>query len=424
MTYSRLMACVAALAFAAACSEQTDRGSDSETSEKGSTEAMAMAANDGGIPLSITDDSALSQYKAVRSLADRGDFIEANQAARKLTDDHPDVVGGWIMLGNTALSGEQFVKATRKANELAANGTDGERLWASINMSFVTNNTDEGLKLGKMLVDAYPDAPRAWIVYSGLLGGQNNHSEAREAAMKAIELAPDDANNHNTLGFSYLYNAPKDFAQAEQHFQHAIDLDAGEDNYWVNLGDVHRAMGDLDTARNDYSKALAIDAKNAVAAVKRGHVNSFLGHYDDARRDYDTGIAAGQESNKSTLANYRAFVNLHAGDHQAAVDELKRELARIDTLDMPSDQKIGSRSFLLVNIADICFHNEMLDDAQDAVTQLSASLAESGSNSGDENFARQQEATAVYWQGKLAARQGDHAAALSKAISLRRCLPR
>ncbi|MGI9238359.1 MAG: tetratricopeptide repeat protein [Woeseiaceae bacterium] len=425
MAYSRLLACLVALALVSACSKpsgdtdqaQSETQMDTQSAEapKAAGKADSIAAHDGGIPLSASDPAAVSQYMAVRRLADRGDFIEANQAARKLTDEHPDYIGGWIMLGNTALSGEQFVKATRKANELSDSGTKGEQLWAAINMSFVTNNTAKGLKLGKKLVDAYPDAPRAWIVYSFLLAGDSQHSEARSAGEKALKLAPDQAVTHNNLGFSYLYNDPKDFALSEQHFQHAIDLDAGEDNYQVNLGDVHRAMGNLEAARNDYSRALEIDAENEVAAVKRGHVNSFLGNFDEARADYDTGIAAGQEGNQSTLANYRAFVNLHAGDYQAAVDELKRELDRVDTLEMPSDQKIGARTFLLTNITDICFNFAMLDDAQAAVTQLSASLAEAGANSGDENYARQQKATAAFWEGKLAARQGDSAAAKAKA---------
>ncbi|MGI9232270.1 MAG: tetratricopeptide repeat protein [Woeseiaceae bacterium] len=421
MAYSRILACLVALALVSACSKQpADTGqaqSDTQTAEapKAAAKADSIAAHDGGIPLSASDPAVISQYMTVRRLADRGDFIEANQAARKLTDEHPDFIGGWIMVGNTALSGEQFVKASRKAKELGDSGTKGEKIWASINMSFVTNDTEKGLKLGKKLVDAYPESPRAWIVYSGLLAGDNQHSDARAAGKKAIKFAPDQAVTHNNMGFSYLFNDPKDFTLAEQHFQHAIDLDAGEDNHQVNMGDVHRAMGNLEAARNDYSKALDIDAKNAVAAVKRGHVNSFLGNYDEARADYDTGIAAGQEGNKSTLANYRAFVNLHAGDHQAAVDELKRELDRIDTLEMPSDQKVGARNFLLTNISDICFNFDMLDDAQAAVTQLSASLAEAGANSGDENYARQQKATATFWEGKLAARQGDAATAQAKA---------
>ena len=425
MTFSKLLACFTATALLVACSDQQESSVEQVADEaKTATEiaSMELVANDGGIPLSASSKTAMSQYKKVRKLADKGDFIQANQAARRLTEDNPDFVGGWIMLGNTSLSGEQFVKATKKAKQLSAKGTKGEQLWADINMTFVTNDAEEGLRLGKQLVDTYPDAPRAWLVYSGLLTGQNKHDEARASAAKVIKLAPDQAIGYNNLGFSYLYNSPKNFAKAEKNFKRAIKLEPGEDNYWVNVGDVHRAMGDLEAARRDYSGALELDASNDVSAVKRGHVNSFLGNFDEARADYNMGIAASQEGNQSFLANYRAFVNLHADNHQAAVEELKGELERIDTLEMPADQKVSARNFLLTNIADICFNYDMLDEAASAVDQLVASLAESGTNSGDEDFARQQKATAIFWSGKLTARQGDYAAAEAQAEEFARLL--
>ncbi|MFQ5548451.1 MAG: tetratricopeptide repeat protein [Woeseia sp.] len=414
MTYLRLLACFTAAALLVACTEKQETTAEQVAEEaKPATEAAAveLAASDGGIPLSAASKSTMSQYKKARALADKGDFVEANQAARQLTEQDPDFAGGWIMLGNTALSGEQFVKATRKAKELSVKGTEGEQLWADINMSFVTNDAEEGLRLGKQLVDTYPDSPRAWIVYSGLLTGQSKHDEARASAAKAIKLVPEETIGYLSLGFSYMNDAPKDFVKAEKNFQKAAKLEPEEDNHWVNVGDVHRAMGDLERARNDYSEAIKLDASNSVAAVKRGHVNSFLGNFDEARADYDMGIAAGQEIAQSTLANYRAFVNLHAGDHEAAVSELEGELERIDTLEMPSDQKTTSRTFVLTNLADICFNYDMDDEAASAVDRLAASLAESGSKSGDEDFARQQEATMAFWKGSLAAHTGDYAAA-------------
>ena len=418
MTHAKMFFPLVAIMALASCGDPPDTSvqQESDTASKAPEPAtMARDYADGGIPLSAPDDKAMHQYMEVRALADRGDFIEANQAARELTDEYPEFAGGWIMLANTALSGEQFVKAAGKAADLAANGTRGEQLWSGINMTFISNDAEKRLRLGEELVEAFPESPRAWVVHSGVLGGQNRHEEARASAKKAIELAPDQAFSHSTLAFSYLYNAPKDFALAERHFQHAIDLDPHQDNAWVNIGDAHRAMGDLEAARSDYSKAWELDNSNSVAAIKRGHVNSFLGNFDEARADYDRGIATGKEGNQSTLANYRAFVSVHAGDPQAAIAELQQELARVDTIDMPDDQRAGSRSFILINIADIAFHNDLLDDAANAVGRLSESLMEAGANSGDENFARQQKATATFWQGKLAARQGDYAGAEAKA---------
>ena len=169
MKISGLVTCVAAVFLLAACSKQdaaVEPAADEATAEIASQD---MGNNDGGIPLSEVDKAAMSQYMIVRKLADSGDFIQANQAARKLTEENPEFVGGWIMLGNTALSGPQFVQATKKATALSSKGTAGEQIWAQINMSAVTNDSEEGLRLGKKLVETYPDAPRAWLVYSGLL---------------------------------------------------------------------------------------------------------------------------------------------------------------------------------------------------------------------------------------------------------------
>ena len=166
-----------AIALLAACSDRQNSGSEtaadvSEATTK--TAATEQAPNDGGVPLSAASKSGLSQYMQARRLADSGDFVKANQAARQLTEENPDFAGGWIMLSNTSLSGAQFVKAAKKAKEMSAGGTEGEQLWAAINMTFVTNETEEGLRLGKKFVDAYPNAARAWLVYSGLLGGNAN----------------------------------------------------------------------------------------------------------------------------------------------------------------------------------------------------------------------------------------------------------
>ena len=410
MKLSRHIAWLAAISLFAACSQSPD-----DQAADTAAEPQPVAGDDSGIPLSEASESAMAMYNEVRTYADNGDFIKANQAARRLTAEAPNFPGGWIMLSNTSLSGEQFARASTKAIKLAEAGTKGEQLWAAINMSFIENNAEEGLRLGKELVESYPESSRAWVVYSGLLTGQNMHEEAREAGVKAIELAPNRAFTHNNLGFSYLNNAPKDFAKAEEHFMNAAKLEPEEDSILVNIGDVHRAMRQLEDARDDYTNALQLDATNAVAAIKRGHVNSFLGNYDEARADYDNGIANGEESNQTTLAVYRAFVNVHAGDSAAAVAELWEDLGEIDTLSMPSDQKIASRIFVLQNIADISFHNDMQDEAQNAVYQLTAAYGESGVNSGDANFARLQKSAATFWQGKAAAHQGDYEQAAARA---------
>ena len=383
--------------------------------EDPTTEAAIRA--EGGLPLSAPSENIYRAHLAAQALIDRGDFVDANQAAIDLTETAPDYIGGWILLGNSALSGEQFVKATRKAQKVKPGATEAEQLWADINMSFVTNDTAEGLRIAENLCETYPDSPRAYLVLSGIYTAQLNHAAAREAGRKAVELAPGMAVTHANLGFEYMYNEPKDQTEAQKHFLKAIELEPDEDNNWVNLGDSHRAAADLERAAADYSRALELDSTNAVAAVKRGHVNSFLGNYDQARADYDQGIAAGKgkAQTQSTLANYRAFVHLHAGNPAAAIDELQGVNEEIDGMEIPEHQKIAARNFVLTNIADIAFYYDMDDEATRAVTALAATLATSGEASGDADFARQQKATAIFWQGKLDVELGNFDAARSKA---------
>ena len=288
--------------FLVACSEQES----ASKSVPPAHEDASSALSDHGIPLSAPNKKAANLYIEISNLADSGDFIEANQHARKLCDESPDWSGAWIALANSAQSGEQFAKASKKASELSHDGTLGERLWAEINMGFVTNDTQASLRTGKKLLESYPGSARAALVLSGIYAGQNQIEQAREAGEKAITLASDWLPAQTNLGFSYLYNEPKDYHKAEDYFKQAIALAPQGDNLWVNIGDVHRAAGKLEKAESSYSQALELDAGNAIAAVKRAHVNSFLGHYDSARADYDMGIAVSKEGNRATLPVYRS----------------------------------------------------------------------------------------------------------------------
>lgn len=389
----------------------------SQESEIGTTNpGTGLPMTDSGIPLSTNSDAVFAMYQKARKFADRGDFVLANQAARQLTEAYPDFAGGWLMLSNTSLSGQQFVQASKRAMETAeAGGTAGEQIWAAINRDFVANNTDKALDRAVELTATYPHAGRGWIVLAGVQSARAEHEAARKSLLKALELTPTLTVAYTTLGLSYLNNTPRDLGLAERYLLRAVDLQSDEDNAWINLGDLRRAAGHLEQARSDYTKAMILDPENAIAPVKRGHVNSFLGHYGQARSDYDAGIRVAKELSRVTLTNYRAFVSLHEGKHHAAVAELEALLASISTLEMPDDQKWGARIFTLTNLADLGFHYQMHDLATACVDQLTEALLRMGEASEDPDFARGQKAFAAYWRGKLAARSGRFEDALAYA---------
>lgn len=404
-----------ALLILVGCSQAPD--------SSGPASAQHLPMTDGGIPLSTNSDAVFALYNKAREEVDRGNIIDANQAAWQLTQAYPDFAGGWLMLSRASLSSEQYVQSSKRALETAeAGGTEGERLWAAVNRAFVANNTDAALQRAKELTSAYPDAARTWMVLSGVEAARAEYESSRTSLLRAVELDPDLAAAHAALGLSYLNNSPKDFGLAERYLLKAVDLQPNEDNAWINLGDLHRAKGDLEQARSNYTRAMSLDPENAIAPVKRGHVNSFLGHFDRARSDYDAGIRVAQELTQVPLGNFRAFVSVHEGRPEAAADELRALLDRIDNLDIPEDQRLAARVFTLKNLANLSFYYGMDTIATACVDDLVQALLRAAANSDDPGFARNREAHAAYWRGRLAARTGRYADALAYAARYRSLL--
>jgi tetratricopeptide (TPR) repeat protein len=326
-----------------------------------------------------------------------------------------DFAYGWLNLGNAAFSTEEFAESLKRAAAGGAKASEGERLLVQINQRFLDNDFQSQLALAQQLVEKYPRSARAWLALAGVQGGINKFTEQRQSVAKAIALDPNLAVAPFIMGNSYLFNQPRDFAQAEKYFRQALALAPGEDNYWWTLGDVYRATNRLEEAREYYKRATLLDPHDGTAPVKLGHVDSFLGRYDAARTDYDRGIANADPATKSFLANYRTFTWVHAGEPRTAVAALEKLAADSDTMDVPADQRAGAKVFALTNAAQIALHTGPNDDAPRVVGKLAAALRANAKIVGTEEFAAIQEAQIAYQEGQLAARKGDYAQALSLA---------
>ena len=196
------------LALLAGCSEAPDAG------DTGPHQPPPIT--DGGIPLSTNSEAVMVLYNKARDALDRGNIVDANQTALQLTQAYPDFAGGWLMLTGTSLSGEQFVRASKRALAKAeAGGTTGEKLWAAVNRAFVANNTDKALRIADELTRTYPRATRGWMVLSSVQAARAEHEAARASLNRAIELDPASLAAYTALGLSYLYNSPKDLGLAE-----------------------------------------------------------------------------------------------------------------------------------------------------------------------------------------------------------------
>ena len=367
------------------------------------------------IPVTTSSPEALGVFQQGQQAMDIGRYREANSLFDSAVQLDPSFAYAYLNIANTAASAREFATNLEQAKAHLEGKSDGERILVEISQTFFDNDSEKRLELARSLVERYPDGPRAWLVLAGMQGGQNQYEASRESLERAIELDETLLAAHFAAWNSYLFSEPKDFARAERAMWRSLEIAPEEAKPYENLGDVYRAMADLERARELYARALEKDPSLTAAAIKKGHVNSFLGRFEEARADYDKGLATAKDQTRVTYANYRAFTHLHAGDPRAALDELSGLLDLADTLGIPEDDVYGAKIFTLTNQATIALHHGLLADAEDILAQLATVMRANYESVGDADFTRHQEANILLWQSQLEARRGNLPAARERA---------
>src|SRR5262245_256723 len=370
--------------------------------------AMAAVSE---IPITTNSQSARMDFIAGQAALDRGDGSQANALFRSAVAADPDFTYAWFNLGVASFSTEEFSASLKKAQASAAKASPGERLLVEINQRFLDSDFESQQSLANQLVKQYPNSPRAWLALAGVQGGVNKFAEQRQSIAKAIELDPTLAAAPLAMANSYLFNEPRDMAQAEKFFRQTIAINPGVSSYWWGLGDVYRGTNRLEEAREYYKRATLLNPNDGIAQLKLGHVDSFLGNYEEARTDYDRGIATAAPVNKPFYANYKVFTWVHAGDSATAVRELEKLAAGADSMDLPDDQQTGAKVFALTNAATVALHTGMNDEAARVIGELAEVLRANGKAVGTHEFSNMQEAQIAYFEGQLAAHRGDFAGA-------------
>jgi tetratricopeptide (TPR) repeat protein len=395
-----------------------DQGADTAESMEFESPAGEMAAV-MTMPVTTESEAAREEFYTGLYAMDMARPVEANAAFERAVADDPNFALGYLMVANTGASTDEFTTNLARAVELADNASPAEQTWITIVKRGFDADIEGQLAAAEELVEMNPESPRAWMALSNVQAGMNDIADSRESLKKAIELAPDMAAAHMQLGNNYLFLEPKDFTAAEQHFQAAIDLAPDEPQPYDLMGDVHRAQGNLEAAADDYTMAADRAPTLGSPLQQRGHVYSFLGNYEQARADYDAAIelenARGSNAGPFYLP-FRAYVNIHAGDPDAAIAELIElvDNAESMTTEGVTDVKINA----LTNVVQIAMHYGDYETATDALEDLAVLLRQQGEEVGTERFKRGQEQAITYWEGMIAARQGDAETARAKAEEL------
>jgi len=247
---------------------------------------------------------------------------------------------------------------------------------------------------------------------------QNDNLGARASNEKALELEENAPGALTGLSTNNLFGEPKDFAAAEEWANKFIAAYPDEAKGYEVLGDIKRAQDNLEAALEAYNNASRIDPTLELAAHKRGHVNSFLGNIEDARAAYDEAIAIAPAESKASYAVYKGFTNIHGGDIPAAIDELEALADQVGPMGTPDDQVKGLQVFALSSAAFAAMHAGLFDRAEPIVARRNALQMSIAEDVGTDDARRLQEANCQFFDGLLAAYEGNAEGAAAHANAL------
>lgn len=369
---------------------------------------QAPASAGAGLPATTANAEARAHYDAGWDLFENSRFLQAHERFLAAAAADPSFAIAHLMAAATAPSTEAFTSNLRNASQQQAGASRGEQLLIQAFERAFAADTAGWIAALRELTELHPDSPRAWMFLGNAYANVNDSAQARAAYSKAIEIDKNFVPGHINLGNNFLTQEPKDFAEAEKHFVHAIAITPDEPNPHDLLGDVHRAQNNLEAAYDDYTKAAELAPELGSGYQQRGHVNSFLGNYEEARDDYSRSAQlekARGASGGGFFLVYRAYVHLHEGNLGAAVEELRDLAANADTNwpDSALDLKVNALS----NAALIATEQGDEATAKAVIADAAAALRQQAEDLASDDLRDAAEATIAYMNGLLAARMGD-----------------
>ncbi len=109
-----------------------------------------------------------------------------------------------------------------------------------------------------------PNNNMAHAVYASHLKDMRNYTLAEQEAITAIRLNPAYAYAHYIYA-NILFKQKKETAKAIQHVLKALELEPEKANYHTTLGNLLVAKGDTVAAETEFQRALSIDPENEYA---------------------------------------------------------------------------------------------------------------------------------------------------------------
>jgi len=178
---------------------------------------------------------------------------------------------------------------------------------------------------------------RSFMFFNQLDANANTAGAVKEAADRAIALAPDAGESWIAQG-AYRYRVLRDFEGALTAYKRAEELLPNNSYLLENMGFVLRRLGRWEEAEANYKKALELDPRNGtLLSSMGGEFYNYLRRFDDARAVIDRALEISPDSDSAHAVKAGSFQS------EGRLAEAAQELAHIP-VDSTDDFTLAART--------------------------------------------------------------------------------
>lgn len=171
------------------------------------------------------------------------------------------------------------------------------------------------IEAGQKVLELDPNpSAEVYVSLAASMARQEAYDDARGMAERALELAPDSAVAHSTLGQAAF--AGGDMAGAESSFRRAVELDPETARAHAGLAEIYFAREDFQAAVDSATEALNRNDQLTAAYGIRGKANNALGNQAEAYGDLAMAITVNSNDPAANLAFAQVYES-QGNDSQA-----------------------------------------------------------------------------------------------------------
>ncbi|XP_077026545.1 protein O-mannosyl-transferase TMTC1 isoform X2 [Tamandua tetradactyla] len=241
--------------------------------------------------------NAKAHYNYANFLKDRGrdrEAISHYRAALKLYPRHASALNNLGTLTRDTAEAKMYYQRA-----LQLNPQHNRALFNLGNLLKSQEKKEEAIILLKDSIKYGPEFADAYSSLASLLAEQERFKEAEEIYQAGIKNCPESSDLHNNYGVFLVDTGSPE--KAMTHYQQAIGLSPSHHVAMVNLGRLHRSLGENSVAEEWYKRALQV-ARNAEILSPLGALYYNTGRYEEALQIYREAAALQPSQRELRLA--------------------------------------------------------------------------------------------------------------------------